>query len=112
MLTGTHHQWPSTRQALPIAFGRMTSSHLPSVATSVEVEQLAARDQLLVLAARIELRRFGRIAAEHALHDGRASRLAKRDGAIDPFVALAVIVERLGELATPRPTRPSRSTSG
>src|SRR5205814_1348866 len=34
ILTGTQYQCPLTRQAAPIAFGRITFSQLPAVATS------------------------------------------------------------------------------
>ena len=52
-----------------------------------QVEKFALRNQLLVLAAGVELRCSGRVTAEHALHDRGAGGLAKCNGAIDPFVA-------------------------
>ena len=63
----------------------------------VQLQEQIVLDQLLVLAAGVELRGARRIAAEHALHDCGARRLAERDGAVDPVVALPVIVEGLGE---------------
>ena len=106
MLTGTQYQCPSTRQAAPDLLRTDHVCPMAGLGDVVELQKLVVLDQLFVFAAGVELRGARRIAAEDALHDRRARGLAERDGAVDPVVALPVIVEGLGKLRHRRATSP------